>query len=247
MRVLRHLLCFSITLWTATVAAAKPYCLDALCLGVTVDQLQVTWKNQGQTTQEQLDAQAMMQATSAKDIYRERNELLIAADATLHDLYPFVIRRQVFDSRVLTKLREVKAYCSSTTLTGEVVQQGKDRLFVTIRAVPDNGGVGKLRVIGIEKQFNVMAASLRPQDKPRDKALRAELKVSYPDLMEVRDLDSTRGSSADISMAGALIGYRFHSELSIPLTLRLRDTAEVEMLEESAQAHPSCKKEFGQN
>ncbi|NQD38500.1 hypothetical protein HPT27_15870 [Permianibacter sp. IMCC34836] len=222
--------------------AAQPYCLDEICLGATIDQLQVKWKDLPPTTQETLDFESMLQDKKIKDVYFESNELMIASEATLRQLFPYVIRRQVFDNHVLSKLREVKAYCSSTTLTGEVLHEGKDKLFVTVRAVPDNGGVGKLRVVGIEKQFDIMASSLRPQDKPRDKAMRAEMKARYPDLVEVRDLDSTRVSSVDISMAGAQMGYRFHSEVSIPLTLRLRDTADITTLEESDQASPLCKK-----
>ena len=243
-KFVRGLLVLPLLSWAVSSFAAAPYCVDAICLGATIDQLNVKWKPLPPTTQERLDAEAMLRGQDVKTIYRERNELLLAAEATLRDLYPYVIRRQVFDSHVLEKLREVKAYCSSTTLTGEVVVEGKDRLFVTLRAVPDNGGVGKLRVVGIEKQFDIMASSLRPQDKPKDKAIRAEMKALYPDLVELRDLDSTRQSSVEVSMAGAQIGYRFHSEVSIPLTLRLRDTAEVEMLEESANASPQCKKAF---
>lgn len=224
--------------------AAEPYCMDGICLGADLEQLSVKWVAHPPSAQERIDAEAMLQVKPVKDIYRERNELLIATDATLRDLYSYVIKRQVFDSHVLAKLREVTAYCSSTTLTGEVDNNSKERLYVTVRAVPDKGGVGKLRVVGIEKQFDIMASSLRPHDKPRDKAVRVEMKARYPDMVEVRDLDSTRVSSVEVSMAGAQIGYRFHSEVSIPLTLRLRDTADIEMLEDSAQAHPSCKTTF---
>jgi hypothetical protein len=244
MKVLRHLCWLSMAMVMGAAAAAEPYCIDGVCLGVTVDQLQVKWKPLPPSTQEKLDAEAMLRGKDIKALYRERNELLATTEASLRELYPYVIRRQVFDSHVLGKLHEVKAYCSSTTLTGEVLLDSKEKLFVTLRAVPDNGGVGKLRVVGIEKQFDIMASSLRPQDKPKDKAIRAEMKARYPDMVEVRDLDSTRPSSVDVSMAGAQIGYRFHSEVSIPLTLRLRDTAEIEMLEESENAHPMCKKEF---
>ncbi len=245
MKHLCQLLLLSVTSVSATVSAAAPYCLDSICLGSTLDQLQVKWKDNPPTTQARLDAEAMTQGQDIKAIYRERNELLLASESTLRDLYPYVISRQVFDNHVLGKLREVKAYCSSTTLTGEVVIEGKDRLFVTVRAVPDNGGVGKLRVVGIEKQFDIMASSLRPQDKPKDKALRADMKIRYPDLIELRDLDSTRMSSVETSMASAQIGYRFHSEVSIPLTLRLRDVEDVALMEESDQASPQCKKAFG--
>lgn len=244
MNVLRHLFMLSMAAVTGSSLAAEPYCIDGVCLGNTIEQLQVKWKDLPPSTQEKLDAEAMLRGKDVKVVYRERNELLAASENTLRDLYPYVIRRQVLDNHVLAKLREVKAYCSSTTLTGEVQLEGKEKLFVTLRAVPDNGGVGKLRVVAIEKQFDIMASSLRPQDKPRDKAIRVEMKTRYPDMVEVRDLDSTRTASVEVSMAGAQIGYRFHSEVSIPLTLRLRDTAEIAMLEESADAHPMCKKEF---
>lgn len=244
MKVVRHLFGLSVTVLAGAALAAQPYCLDEICLGTTVDQVKVKWKDLPPTTQERLDAEAMLVGKDVNTIYQERNELLVAADTSLRELYPYVIRRQVFDNFVLGKLREVKAYCSSTTLTGEVQLDGKERLFVTVRAVPDNGNIGKLRVVGIEKQFDIMASSLRPQDRPKDKAVRVEMKARYPDLVEVRDLDSTRQSSVDVSMAGAQIGYRFHSEVSIPLTLRLRDSEDIEMLEVSEQAHPLCKKTF---
>ncbi len=244
MKAVCHLFGLLMAAVTGTTVAAQPYCVDGVCLGMNVEQLQVKWKDLPPTTQERLDAEAMLRGQDVKTIYRERNELLVAAETTLRELYPYVIRRQVFDNHVLAKLREIKAYCSSTTLTGEVIREGKEHLYVTVRAIPDNGGVGKLRVVGIEKQFDIMASSLRPQDKPKDKAIRAEMKALYPDMVELRDLDSTRQSSVEVSMAGAQICYRFHSEVSIPLTLRLRDTAEVEMLEDSANASPQCKKAF---
>ena len=157
----RRLFMLPLLWWAASSFAAAPYCVDGICLGATVDQLSVKWKPLPPTTQERLDAEAMLRGKDVKTIYRERNELLLAAEATLRDLYPYVIRRQVFDSHVLEKLREVKAYCSSTTLTGEVMVEGKDRLFVTLRAVPDNGGVGKLRIRGGEK-FSHRAKLNRP-------------------------------------------------------------------------------------
>lgn len=226
--------------WYAPSARAADFCLSGVCLGDDVETLSVKWKPQPPSVQEKIDADAMLASRPVREIYQERNELLVTDDNTLKALYPYVVRRLVFDRDVLDTLRQVRAFCSSTTLTGELELEGRDRIFVTFRAVPDKTSRGRLRVIGLEQQFDI-SPLLRPADKARDKAKRAELRTRYADLREMRDLDAARVASTEDSLAPALLGYRFHSEVNIPLTLRLRDTAEFEMLENARDVSPLCK------
>ncbi|PJF32893.1 MAG: hypothetical protein CUN57_03540, partial [Phototrophicales bacterium] len=110
----------------------------------------------------------------------EYNELLVTSKTDKEWFLPYVIYLQKFDQNVLNRLSEVKAICTSLQLTGEVDREGDTRLFVTFRAVPDEGRRGKLRVVQIQKQFNIYPPHLRPEDKNRYLALVEALKQEYP-------------------------------------------------------------------
>lgn len=227
------------------VAQAADLCLEGVCIGQDIREVNAQWRPVTLQPQEQVDVRNMLANQPVKQIFDQRNELLVAPEAVLKDLYPFVIRRQIFDGEVLNKLKGVQAFCTSTTLTGELKYQGDGRVFVTFRAMPDESGNAQLRVISIEKQFDIMAFSLRPQDRDKDKAKRKELKAQYPEMVETRDLDTARPNSAEVSFASTLLGYRFLSDVSIPLTLRMRDTADLQMMEDVAGNNVLCKQTYG--
>lgn len=237
-------LSFSVSANTSTTD--EKYCMMTVCLGDDVRDLNVAWVPNPPSLQEQLDAKSLMLARPVTEIYRERNELMITSDKVRAQLFPYVMRRQVFDASVLQTLQQVQAFCSSTTLTGELVQSNKrEHIYVTFRVEPINGSAGRLRVVVLEKQFDIMSSILRPDDRKRELEKRNEIKQSYAQVKEVRDLDA-RFAGIDENFSPVLIGYRFYSESRIPFTLRMRDLTDFEMMEESRNISPLCKEMVSQ-
>lgn len=218
------------------------HCLLGVCLGDDVRELKVAWVANPPSLQEQLDAKSLMLAQPVKDIYRRRNELMVTTDLVRTELFPYVMRRQVFDATVLNTLAKVQAFCSSTTLTGEVMQENKrEHVFVTFRVEPvKGGGSGRLRVVVLEKQFDIMSGVLRPEDRKREMQTREAIRQQYGQVKEVRDLDA-RFAGNDENFSPILMGYRFYNESRIPFTLRMRDLTEFELMEESKDISPLCK------
>jgi hypothetical protein len=251
MRWMRVLVVFGLLLTKASAtievtAEQEKYCLLDVCLGDDVRDLNVSWVPNPPTLQEQLDAKALMQARSVSDIYHDRNELLITTDAVRAQLFPYLIRRQVFDASVLNTLTQVQAFCSSTTLTGELVQANKrEHILVTFRVEPVKGGQARLRVVVLEKQFDIMSSVLRPEDRKREVLEREAIKQRFSQVKEVRDLDA-RFAGIGENFAPVLMGYRFFSESRIPFTLRMRDLTDFEMMEESRHINPLCKQDVTQ-
>ncbi len=216
------------------------YCLMDVCLGDDVRELNVKWIANPPTLQEQLDAKSLMLARPVADIYNDRNELMITNDEVRAQLFPYVIRRQVFDASVLGLLQKVQAFCSSTTLTGELQQDNKrEHVYVTFRVEPVKGGQVRLRVVVLEKQYDIMSSVLRPEDRKRESAEREAIKQRFAHVKEVRDLDA-RFAGIDENFSPVLLGYRFYSESRIPFTLRMRDLTDFEMMEESRHLNPLC-------
>jgi hypothetical protein len=204
--------------------------------------LSVKWRDVNLNYYDEKFVETELQDRSVQDVYYDYNEKLIADRNVLLEILPYVIRNQRFDNKVLAELNKVRAICTSLTLTGEVENNSKSRLFVTFRAVPDNKGRGALRVVQIEKQFNVMAPHLRPNDAILFENLKTELKKIYPSMVVVRDIDG-RISSMEMQQANAILGFRFVSDVSNPLVLKLLDDENIDMIEDSEQAHPLCQRE----
>ena len=226
-------------------AQANDLCMEGVCIGNDVRELNVQWRPITISAQEQSDNATLLSARPVKEIFNERNELIVAPSNILAELFPYVVRRQLFDGNVMNKLNGVQAFCTSTTLTGELKHQGEGKIFVTFRAIPDENNQTKLRIIAIEKQFDIMAFSLRPQDREKDKNKRKELKAQYPLMVETRDLDTARPGSSEVNFASVLVGYRFLSDVSIPLTMRMRDTEDFRMMEDVAGENLVCKQAYG--
>ncbi|MCW8877796.1 MAG: hypothetical protein OQK51_12155, partial [Kangiellaceae bacterium] len=98
------------------------------------------------------------------------------------------------------------------------------------RVVSDEGGRGRLRVVQLEKEFNIHPPHLRPSDKRKYVALMETLKQEYPDIVQVRDIDA-RAASDKEAFATAIVGYRFFSDVRNPLILRVRDLTDFESIE----------------
>lgn len=156
-------------LWVSHSVTAN-LCLDNICIGDDVELLDVDWKSIELTYADEKFVEQQLSDGSVEDVYYDYNERLIADKQLLTQILPYVIRTQQFDQNVLNALSRVRAICSSLTLTGEVVSQSEDRLFVTFRTVANEGRRGQLRVVRIEKQFDIMSPHLRAADRPRYKA-----------------------------------------------------------------------------
>ena len=72
--------------------------------------------------------------------------------------------------------------------------------------------------------------------------LKTELKKIYPSMVVVRDIDG-RISSMEMQKANAILGFRFVSDVSNPLVLKLLDDENIDMIEDSEQAHPLCQRD----
>ena len=210
---------------------ANDLCLEGICIGDDIYSLNVQWKEVSVNYYDEKFTETELKERSAKDVYQDYNELIIADNKVLTNLLPYVIRKQLFDKSVLKELSNVKAFCSSLTMTGEVIRQSNSRLFVTFRAVTNKGGKGKLRVFKLEKQFNILAPHIRPKDATLFNNVKAELLKTFPDLKVVRDIDGRHGN-LDIVTATAVLGFRFVSDVTNPLILRLTDDQNIPLIEE---------------
>ncbi len=236
-----HLALGSLLFTLGSFAQASDLCLQGICIGDDVETLPVKWKPIELTYYDQKFVETELEGRTIEDVYYDYNEQLVADASVLKEILPYVIQKQRFDGNVLGALSKVKAICSSLTLTGELDSESEHKLFVTFRAVADDGKRGKLRVVRIEKQFNVMAPHLRPRDADVYRALRKALKEEFPSLQIVRDIDGRANVSA-MQSANALLGFRFVSDVSNPLVLRLIDDAEFNMIEDDENASPLCQR-----
>lgn len=220
----------SILMSAASYAQQGRVCLENICIGDDVDQLDVTWKSAPIDYKTKRAVDSQLAELSIDELYYEYNETLVTDKKTLKDLAPHIITMQKFDQSVLEKLSRVRAICTPLSLTGEVENESATKLFVTFRVVADEGGRGRLRVVQLEKEFNIHPPHLRPSDKRKYVALMDALKEDYPDFVQVRDIDA-RAASDKEAFATAIVGYRFFSDVRNPLILRVRDLADFESIE----------------
>ncbi|MCO7226792.1 hypothetical protein [Pleionea sp. CnH1-48] len=224
----------------STQLAAEQLCVEDVCIGDDVEALGSKWKPIKLTYYDEKFVETELAGRTAKDVYADFYEVLVADDSVLKTILPYVIRKQQFDSTVLRELSKVRAICSSLTLTGEVERESSSRLFVTFRVTADKGSRGKLRVVRLEKQFNIMSPHIRPRDAAMLNNVKKELKNIFPDMKVVRDIDG-RHDSIEVQTASALLGFRFISDVSNPLILRVTDPAEIPAIEDDPEASPLCK------
>jgi len=228
------------SMFIAPSISANDLCLDGVCVGDDVERINVTWKPIEVTYLDQKFVETELADRKVEDVYYDYNEQLVADRNVLREILTYVIRNQRFDSKVLGALSRVKAICSSLTLTGEVENESDDRLYVTFRAVADNGKRGMLRVVRIEKQYNIMAPHLRPGDAAAYRSVKKQIKEQFPNVLNVRDIDG-RVSSSATQNANVLLGFRFISDVSNPLVLKLLDPSNITMIEEDEEASSLCK------
>ncbi len=231
----------SFCLLLGSMTQANDLCLQGICIGDDVETLPVKWKPIELTYYDEKFVETELEGRNIEDVYYDYNEQLVADRTILREILPYVIQKQRFDGNVLASLSKVRAICSSLTLTGEVESESEHKLYVTFRAVADEGKRGKLRVVRLEKQFNVMAPHLRPRDADVYRALRKALKEEFPSLQIVRDIDGRANVSA-MQSANALLGFRFVSDVSNPLVLRLIDDADITLIEDDENISPLCNR-----
>ena len=129
-------------------------CMENVCIGDNLEQLNLSWKPLKIEYDLKRTVENQLNKNKVDDIYFEYNEVLVTSKENKEWFLPYIIHLQKFDQTVLDKLKKVAAICTPLALTGEVDREGETRLFVTFRAVPDEGRRGLLRVVQIEKQFN---------------------------------------------------------------------------------------------
>jgi len=225
---------------TATNAQQGRLCLDNICIGDDVDQLNLEWVDVeiDYKTKRTIDSQ--LSQMTVDELYYDYNETLVTDQKMLIDLAPYVITLQKFDKSILDKLSKVKAICTPLSLTGEVKDDNLDeKLFVTFRVVSDQGARGRLRVVQLEKEYKIFPPHIRPRDKKRHKETFEGLKTLFPEIVEVRDIDA-RAASDKVAFAHALLGFRFFSDSRNPLIFRLRDTVDLESIEFDENRSASC-------
>ena len=223
----------------AVYAQQGRVCLENICIGDDVDQLDVTWKSAPIDYKTKRAVESQLAQLSIDELYYEYNETLVTDKKTLADLAPHIITMQKFDQSVLDKLAKVRAICTPLSLTGEVDNDSSTKLFVTFRVVADEGGRGRLRVVQLEKEFNIHPPHLRPMDKRKYVALMDALKQEYPGIVQVRDIDA-RAASDKEAFATAIVGYRFFSDVRNPLILRVRDLSDFESIEFDENRSSQC-------
>ncbi|TQV86888.1 hypothetical protein [Aliikangiella coralliicola] len=228
----------SATLLSPFSTAEDRLCLENICIGDDVDTLQVEWKKVTVDYKTTRAIKTQLKEMSIDDLYYEYNEKLITDKSALEQLAPYIIQLQKFDQVVLDQLSRVKAICTPLSLTGEVENDSKTKLFVTFRVVADDGERGRLRVVQLEKEFNIYPPHIRPGDRDKYVALVDTLKKMHPEMVMVRDIDA-RASSNKVAFANSVLGYRFFSDVNNPLIFRLRDLTDLESIEfdEKRSAH----------
>lgn len=221
------------------IAAEDRLCMEGICIGDDVDLLEVDWKKVKIDYKTKRAIKGQLIGKDIDELYYDYNELLVTDNKTKELLAPHIIQLQKFDQSVLEALKGVKAICSPLSLTGEVSNNSNTKLFITFRAVADDGARGRLRVVQIEKEFNIFPPHIRPGDKDKYLALVETLKLTYPKMVMVRDIDA-RATSNEVAFADAILGYRFFSDVNNPLIFRVRDLADVESIEFDENRSTQC-------
>jgi hypothetical protein len=235
--------CISILLLTTSFSVQafenEKLCLGNVCIGDNVDALDIKWKKVKIDFKTNRAVKAHLASKKVDELYYEYNEQLITDKTTLEQLVPHIIQLQKFDGDVLDKLLSVKAICSPLSLTGEVDDDSTSKMFVTFRTVADEGKRGKLRVVQLEKEFNIFPPHIRPTDKDKYVSMVQTLKQDYPGLLMVRDIDA-RAMSNEVAFANTLLGYRFNSDVNVRLTFRIRDLTDIEPIDVNPQRSAHC-------
>lgn len=214
-------------------------CMENICIGDDVEQLSVDWKKIKIDYKAKRAVKGLLLGKTQDELYYDFNELLIADEKVKQWLIPYIFHLQKFDSEVLKQLQSVKAICTPLSLTGEIERNATSKLFVTFRAVADDGERGRLRVVQLEKEFNIFPPHIRPSDKSKYVSMVETLKQDYPKMVLVRDIDA-RATSNEVAFADAILGYRFFSDVNNPLIFRIRDLADLESIEFDEKRSKQC-------
>ncbi|WP_196141078.1 hypothetical protein [Aliikangiella sp. G2MR2-5] len=225
----------------SAIAQQGRLCLDNVCIGDDVEQLELKWKKVPINYKTSRTVKMQLNDIPVERLFYDYNERLITDSDVLKKLAAHIIVLQKFDQEVLDTLRGVKAICTPLSLTGEVDNGTGEKLFVTFRTVADDGGRGRLRVVQLEKEYKIYPQHLRPSDKERYDELLSNLRSRFEKVYEVRDIDA-RAESNEIAFAEATLGFRFFSDVRNPLIFRLRDTSDYPSIEFDEGRSALCKK-----
>lgn len=215
------------------LAADNKLCLDGVCIGDDLLKLNTEWAPIAMDASASQYYANELQRKAAKDIYKGANLKIVAENKVMVALLPYLIDAQGFDAKAFEDLKQVQAFCSGITLKGQIQLEGSDKVYVTAQVVPPSPDGMQLRVVGIEKVFDAYHPISRPDQEDKVKALRKSLKKSFPVLVEIRNIDDMFLND-QYTDKPAILGFKFSSDVAVPMALKLRDVSDVPGLDEAS-------------
>ncbi|MBI2381051.1 MAG: hypothetical protein HYV16_09880 [Gammaproteobacteria bacterium] len=226
------LLAISLNAWAAD---SNKLCLAEVCIGDDLLKLEAKWVPvaiDGAATQYYANE---LTRKPARELYKAANQKLIADGKVLNTLLPYVIDAQAFDDKALEELKKVEAFCTSLTLKGELLTGTKERVLVTAQSIPPTAEGMHLRVVRVEMIFDAYHPISRPEQAANVKALTKSLKKQFKGLVEVRDIDDMFLNDKYTDKP-AILGFKFSSDVAVPMAIKLRDVSDLPVLDESSAA-----------
>lgn len=223
----------------AWAADSDKLCLDGVCIGDDLLKLELKWAPVAVDAAAHQYYANELAKKPAKELYKAANHKLVAEPKVLNALLPYIIDAQAFDDRAFAELKKVEAFCTSLTLKGEVLTGTKERVLVTAQAIPPTAEGAHLRVVRVEKIFDAYHPISRPEQAGTVKNLTKALKKQFKGLVEVRDIDDMFLNDKYTDKP-AILGFKFASDVAVPMAIKLRDISDLPALDE-ASAAAVCK------
>ncbi len=136
-------------------------------------------------------------------------------------------------------LKKVQGFCLPMTIKGELKTGSNDKVYVTAQAIPPTADGMQLRVVGIEKVFDIFHPISRPDQEGKVKEMRKTLKKQFPGLIEIRNIDDMFIND-QYTDKPVILGFKFSANVAVPMAIKLRDVSDIPTLDE--QSMPAvCK------